>query len=145
MESNGWKINIDNSNTDDRNTNTDNARICGKSTFYGYFGNDKGKPDNVGEVTATFRGSGKARLMFGNCYHSGYVKVKLNGKLLSTAAASTLEKEITFDYKKQDVLKIQEFDVAIIKLNYLLLTCNGKFIYIFICVCVYTYAYTLIS
>ena len=121
METNGWETrDIRYSNTAD--WSDDNLRLCDKHTFYGYICGD-----HVGEVFAIFKGSGKATLSFGNCYNMGHVIVKLNDKQLSLATANTPKKEITFHYLKHDVLTIQKIGVAIIKLNSLDLTCNGKF------------------
>ena len=72
MERNGWKVETDHSNGDDPNQIT-NEKNCSPDTFYGYRSND-----TVGRVSATFMGSGKAKLLYGNCDKNGYVIVGLN-------------------------------------------------------------------
>ena len=57
MQANGWTIDVEKSSI---NGNDDER--CGGETFYGY---KKNAP--VGAVRATFIGSGKAPLNFGNC------------------------------------------------------------------------------
>ena len=118
MESNGWKMEIDNANN-----NEIIAGHCGPPltppTFYGY------KLDQpIGRVTANFEGSGKAILNFGNCWYMGQTKVYMNYMEIASAEALN-NSEVKFDYKFGDVLKLEEQNMGIIKLNSLKLTCNG--------------------
>ena len=116
MKNGGWKLDVSNSN------DTKYAGQCGTSTWFGF---KYGYP--IGSVTAILIGSGKATLNFGNCYSHGRVVVYLNQNEIGHADAFMPEKEIAFDYSKKDVLTIKEKYMAIIKLNYLNLSCSdGK-------------------
>ena len=121
MESNGWKTEIDNVHNGNNTQNIDGyAAHCGKPpTFYGYKLNQP-----IGRVTANFEGSGKAILNFGNCWYMGQTKVYMNYMEIASAEALN-NSEVKFDYKFGDVLKLEEQNMGIIKLNSLKLTCNG--------------------
>ena len=114
MEKNGWKLNIRHS------MDSAYSEKCGMDTWFGYNYGEK-----VGSVQTTFKGTGKATLNFGNCYRSGWVKVYLNGKEISRANGNTPRKEVEFRYSKDDILRIKEVNVAIIKLNSLELYHKG--------------------
>jgi len=74
------------------------------NTFWGY---KYASP--IGHVNATFKGSGKATLDFGNCYDkSGKTVVYLNNKSIAEAGILQMSEVTSFDYKKGDVLKIAE-------------------------------------
>ena len=118
MEANGWDTDVQYSSSSD--WNDDYGRICSTETFYGYKG---GAP--VGTVSVIFRGEGKATLNFGNCYDKGRVVVMLNDIELAAARASRPQEQITFYYKKDDVLLVKEVFEAIVKLHSLDLECGG--------------------
>jgi len=85
----------------------------------------------IGFVEATFNGSGRATLDFGNCYDKGgVVKVYLNAVVIGEAEKLELSKIISFNYSKGDVLNItEEFkgNGGIIKINSLKLEeCDEK-------------------
>ena len=116
MERNGWTFDIEYSSSD-WTWATDFGLKCGNETFYGYNNNN-----TVGEVSATFLGSGKATLGFGNCYKTGQVEVQLNDYQVAHVQDYNPDVTITFYYKQGDVLQIKE-GFAIIKMNYLKLEC----------------------
>ena len=89
-------------------------------TFWGYM-----KGQSVGYVQATFKGSGKARLNFGNCVTRGVVKAYLNDREISSAGP-TESRKVSFNYEKGDILKITHESYGIIKIYYLkLMECDG--------------------
>ena len=118
MVKNGWNADIDYSNGND--WNDAHEKNCSANTFYGYRGGDL-----VGSVSATFKGSGKGILSYGNCYYTGYVLVSLNSVELGRSSSNS-QGLVTFQYRNGDVLKIEEFDTAIIKLYSLVLEDGGK-------------------
>ena len=96
------------------------------NTFWGYKYHSA-----TGFVEATFKGSGRATLDFGNCYNfGGVVKVYLNAHEIGEADKLELSKVISFHYSKGDVLNItEEFKGygGIIKINSLkLVECQEK-------------------
>ena len=118
MEKGGWVFNV----TDSGDANDPFADDCGTSTWFGY---SYGTAD--GSVTASFIGSGRAVLGYGNCYSDGRVVVYLNGNEVSHALSNNPKKVITFEFSHGDVLTIKETGIAIIKLNYLIIECEwGK-------------------
>ena len=120
MIRNGWKVDVGYSSTND--WSTEYSMNCGTQTFYGYHGDHK-----VGSVSATFKGTGNATLIFGNCYKEGFVEVLLNNEQLEQANQEKY-KTIAFNYNPGDVLKIREVNTAIIKLYYFGITgCEGNF------------------
>ena len=119
MESNGWKIQTTHSSSD---PNDGQAQTCGTETFYGY---NRGKEPGLAELSATFKGHGKATLSFGNCYR-GQVVVLLNNNEVARAQGSDSNDTITFHYKMGDVLCIKEVFLSVIKLYYLKLECGGN-------------------
>ena len=76
----------------------------------------------VGHVEATFSGSGVAQLNFGNCHSMGLTKVYLNDQEIGSALPNEIQKNITFDYKKGDILKLTEESMGIIKISSLTLS-----------------------
>ena len=119
MMKNGWNVDIEYSNTKD--WSQDYLVNCGTQTFYGYHGDQK-----VGSVSATFKGSGNATLIFGNCYKEGFVEVLLNEEQLKQANQEKY-KTVAFSYKRGDTIKIREVNTAIMKLYYFGITgCEGR-------------------
>ena len=106
MRSNGWVIDASYS------MDSKYRARCGGKTWYGY---NYGK--YVGSVQAKFKGSGTAKLSYGNCYPQGQVIVYLNGVEINRAAASNSIQEVTFNYEKDDTLVIKELNIGIVKLN----------------------------
>ena len=122
MEENGWKADVDYSNGED--WNKAHERDCSSDTFYGYRGGDL-----VGSVSATFKGSGKGVLSYGNCYKTGVVVVSLNNVEIGRSSlhkTGNIKGSITFQYRRGDTLKIEEFNTGIIKLYSLDLQEGGK-------------------
>ena len=120
METNGWEV----SATAGYPSEANNVCMAG-GTWYGFTGGS-----TIGSISATFIGSGRATLDFGNCYNNGLVTVYVNE--IEVARASETYPEITsvqatFDFTPGDVLRISE-DFAIIKLNSLHITCSGRYI-----------------
>ena len=77
-----------------------------------------------GYVTATFSGSGKGTLDFGNCY-SGVSKVYLNDVEIGKAEKEKT-KIITFHYNCGDTIRLTEEGSSILKINSLSLAeCSG--------------------
>ena len=111
----GWNLDID---KDEKNYVSD----CGSSTFWGYRLSKR-----TGIVQASFRGSGTAKLNFGQCYgrSSGVTIVYLNGALIKTATKREGEVTVEFDYNPGDTLKLEEVNSGIIKISSLLLKCKG--------------------
>ena len=121
MRDNGWTIDVSFSNNNDWSDQYHGN--CGNNTFYGYHGDSP-----VGMISATFKGSGNATVIFGNCYKNGSVVVLLNNNELERALQEKY-KTVSFNYTRGDVLTIKEVDTAIIKLYYFGISgCDGKFI-----------------
>ena len=118
MVKNGWNADVEYSNGND--WNNAHERDCATDTFYGYRGGDL-----VGSVSAIFKGSGKGVLSYGNCYKTGYVLVSLNGVEVGRSTSNS-QGLLTFQYRRGDTLKVEEFDTAIIKLYSLDLQEGGK-------------------
>ena len=128
MEESGWLLNIYYSNGHD--ISRTNERICGTETFYGY------RPgDARSSVSTTFKGHGTVKLSYGNCElvcgnygncrNYGYVSVSLNGVEISRSTSNGLNKTqdtVSFKYRESDVLNIEAFNRAIIKLYFLSFT-----------------------
>ena len=82
------------------------------NTFWGY---KYASP--IGHVNATFKGSGKATLDFGNCYDkSGKTVVYLNDQSIAEVGKYG-RSTVVCHYKMGDVLKVTEEGSGIIKLN----------------------------
>ena len=73
--------------------------------------------DKVGSIITTLSGSGRARLDFGNCNTIGTVKAFLDGQEIGSADALTKHKVVKFNFNHGSVLKISEYDYAIIQFN----------------------------
>ena len=96
------------------------TRYCGTETFWGY---KYGKP--VGKIIYSFKGDGKAKLKFGNCYKGGRAKVYLNKNLLDSTTRYK-NKTIHFEYKQGDTLMVKETGAGIFIIHSLKISCNGK-------------------
>ena len=92
--------------------NVYSANCIGYGAFWGY---KLGWA--VGSVVASFKGSGRGTLDFGNCFSDGFTKVYLNGNLISSAGKNQKSKVANFKYNKGDVLEIKEEETGIIKIN----------------------------
>ena len=94
---------------------------CGED---GWFGLHAGH--GVGHVKVSFKGSGNATLVFGNCWHSSTFKVTayLNGIILAHANGNEF-KTVSFPFVKGDTLKLDE-DGAIIKLKSFIIQCSEQ-------------------
>jgi hypothetical protein len=115
MLENGWEIDVSSSNEKGNKYEED----CSLETFYGY------KNSAVGNVSALLKGRGIVTLSYGNCYKTGYVLVSLNGIEIGRATSKSQDL-VSFQYGRGDVLKIEEFDTAIIKLYFLHVQSAGK-------------------
>ena len=118
MVENGWSADVDYSNGKD--WNKAHEQDCSTETFYGYRGGNL-----VGSVSANFKGSGRGTLSYGNCYKTGYVSVSINGIEISRSTSNSQD-VVNFQYRRGDILKIEEYDTAIIKLYSLELQEGGK-------------------
>ena len=112
MRKNGWKIDAKGFGRENRF-----RKYCGGGAN-AWYGNKPGR--KLGSVQAKFQGTGKAKLSYGNCYHSGAVIVYLNNQEISRASPKSNE-VVSFDYEKNDVLRITE-TIGVIKLDSLELT-----------------------
>ena len=120
MITNGWAICVDNG--DSKTNNLRYEKTCTSQNAAGFWGYLYGCP--IGGVKAQFEGTGTATLSFGSCHYKGSVKVYLNEKIIQTT--TTLTETVTFVYKRGDVLKIEEWGMSIVKINYLKLSeCKG--------------------
>ena len=96
----------------------------GYTTFWGCTSGSK-----VAYVVATFQGSGRGTLDFGNCHpveNPSATIVYLNDIRIGAADPNNKSVVISFDYKRDDVLKITEQGTAIIKINSLKLEACGE-------------------
>ena len=87
--------------------------------------------NHISFIEATFKGSGKGTLNFGNCFSDGIVQVHLNGVSIGSAYPNKKSEVVSFKYKKGDVLRVSRHTVGIIAINSLKLDCNkhGKNIF----------------
>ena len=134
MITNGWAICMDNGDSC-----SNNLRYEANCNAIGYWGYRYGCP--IGSVCAQFEGSGKATLSFGSCHmkvdangnSNGATYVYLNGMMLKSAWSSqshglVVTEEVTFSFKRGDVLKIVEWGQSIVMINSLKITeCTGIF------------------
>ena len=125
MEQNGWKVDVEYSN--EKPYNLEYEQNCSSNTFYGH-------RHGVGiwKVSATFRGSGKGILTYGNCYKNGYVAVHLNGVELARASANRRD-SVAFPYRRGDILSIEGQYDGIIKLYSLEIEESCKYILTHLC------------
>ena len=117
MISNGWAI-----CTDNINATVYQSSCEPPMTFWGYnYG------QSYGGCVARFMGSGKAILDFGNCWKSGTTQVFLNNSTLKTATSLENSSIVTFNYSKGDMLRLEEINTGIVKINSLKLSnCVGN-------------------
>ena len=110
----GWTINC--------NEGVWNSPSDKCSNWYGYIPND-----DVGSISTTFKGSGRARLDFGNCYKNGRVKAYLDGKMIGKGAGKyTFSKVVEFNFQHGSILEINEQNTATIQFNSLkIISFNG--------------------
>ena len=100
MEENGWKFDDLYSKEQPEGVKYDHN--CSSDTFYGY----PKYQYRAGRVSATFKGSGRGILSYGNCYKAGYVKVSMNSVELTRSPANS-RKSITFSYRRGDFFTIE--------------------------------------
>ena len=111
MEQNGWIFDITKHKQDKYIVH------CGDDSWFGHSAYWE-----EGSVSATFKGSGAADLVYGNCWMNHNVDVYLNQQKISFASGGQTRKEVTFSFVKGDILKLQE-DGAIIKIYSLEIKC----------------------
>ena len=127
MEANGWVVDVDHWNHGVINgfngweiawNHQDYVNNCGNESFWGY----KHKY-SIGRVSAVFQGSGAGELIYGNCWPYGVTKVYLNDDEIGQANPKQFKLVTNFNYKAGDILKLEELDFGVIKINSLKLTC----------------------
>ena len=121
MRSNGWIIDTSNNIPSWQKVFNDRSYCGNANTFYGFKAGWE-----IGRLSATFKGRGRARLDFGNCAKRGCTKVFLNNRLIAKVGPKVSSKVITFYYTPGSVLTIQEHYTGIIKLNNLKLECGSS-------------------
>ena len=119
MERNGWNVHT-NSETYSSEKCDSSVNMGINNTWYGFFSEAA-----VGSVSTILIGSGRARLVYGNCFSQNKVSVHLNAAEISSAQGDEIQ-SICFNYKDGDILKIQE-DEAVIKLHSFTLDCSGMY------------------
>ena len=116
MEENGWIFHVSHS---DMVLYED---ICGSDGWFGFY-----TGSNTGSIYTTFKGSGTARLIYGNCWNKNEVYVTLNAKKISSAYGKETKKEIAFNFMSGDLIRVVE-EGAIIKLHSLTISCDGRYL-----------------
>ena len=130
MVKSGWEIDL-NSWFNKSNSGIENqiyAKVCGYHTFWGYkYGTASGS------VSASLKGTGIATLDFGSCGDSGITAVYLKRPFLNyvrlaiaEGSKRELSKIVSFSYEPGYIIKIEEEQTGIIKINSLKLRCNGS-------------------
>ena len=76
-----------------------------------------GSSHEVGSIATTLSGSGRARLDFGNCHDTGTVKAFLDGQEIESADALIPHKVVEFNFNPGSVLRMSEYDIAVIQFN----------------------------
>ena len=117
MEENGWIFHVSHSDM------VFHGERCGNNGWFGFY---SGR--SVGSISAHFKGSGTAMLIYGNCWIHNVVAVYLNHHKISLAYGNETHKEISFNFISGDMLRVEE-DGAIIKLHSLTISCDGKYIF----------------
>ena len=115
MEENGWIFHVSHS---DMSLHGDR---CDNNGWFGFYSGS-----SVGSILAIFKGSGTARLVYGNCWSDKEVSVYLNLNKISSVHGNQTKLEIVFNFISGDKLQIQEHG-AIIKLHSLTISCDGKY------------------
>ena len=82
--------------------------------WYGWGTNPSEK---VGSIVTTLSGSGRAKLDFGNCHDTGTVKAFLDGQEIGSADALIPHKVVEFNFNPGSVLRMSEYDIAVIQFN----------------------------
>ena len=116
MEENGWIFHVSHS---DMVLYED---ICGNDGWFGFYAGS-----HAGSIYTIFKGSGTARLIYGNCWNKNEVSVYLNHKKISSAKGKETKKEIAFNFVTGDTIGILE-ESAIIKLQTLTISCDGMYL-----------------
>ena len=95
------------------------GHVC--SNWYGWNGNA-----DIGSISTTFNGVGRAQLDFGNCWTSGtFVNATLDGTVIASAPINTPSMTVEFDFDIGSILKIAEH--GILQFNSLnIIQCNGE-------------------
>ena len=117
MEDNGWVVDAT------FHSLTSNIATCSANTFYGW-----STGSNIAQAVTKFRGNGGAKLLFGNCYNSGFVSVYLNDIQIGYVYSQGSD-IVKFNYRKGDVISIKAHSVqasAILALYSLEITDWGK-------------------
>ena len=98
------------------------SNIC--INWYGYGSGNNGV--DIGSISSTFSGSGRAKLDFGNCFFlEGTVYAYLDGNEIASASKETPNVKVEFGFNDESILKITEVDVGVIQLNSLIINqCN---------------------
>ena len=113
MEENGWIFYVSHSDM------LLHGDICGSNGWFGFYSGT-----SVGSILAIFKGSGTAKLIYGNCWGDNEVAVYLNHNKISSTYGN-VTKEISFNFIYGNTLRIVEAG-AIIKLHSLTISCDGK-------------------
>ena len=116
MEQNGWIFHVSHSDM------ILHEGRCGNNGWFGFY---SGR--SVGSISAYFKGSGTAMLIYENCWIDNEVAVYLNCKKISSADGNKTRNELSFNFTSGDTLRIEE-DGAIIKLHSLTISCDGRYI-----------------
>ena len=116
MEENGWIFHVSHS------AMLLYGDICGNNGWFGFYSGS-----SVGSISAIFKGSGMAKLIYGNCWSDKAVAVYLNRKKISSVHGNQTKLEIGFHFIAGDILQIEE-NGAIIKVHSLTILCNGKYV-----------------
>ena len=80
-----------------------------------------------GSIKTKMKGQGCAKLNYGNCFTSSYVKVWLDGREISVAHASEKSIEVDFQFSEGQELKLEEGNAVILFNSYEEYNCDGKF------------------
>ena len=94
------------------------------SNWYGWNGNA-----DIGSISTTFNGVGRAQLDFGNCWTTSgtYVNASLDGTVIASAPINTPSMTVEFDFEIGSVLKITDTKHGILQFNSLnIIQCNGE-------------------
>ena len=99
------------------------GHVC--SNWYGFSFTNGGE---IGSISTTFSGIGRAELDFGNCFQQGNITATLNGNVIASAPAKTPSMKVEFDFDIGSILMITEEELdAIIQFNSLdILQCNQE-------------------
>ena len=121
MENSGWTFTPNINNKGSGAGLEAILKACSAGTWYGWAGSGNGK------TSATFVGSGRATLDYGNCWISGTVNVYLNDVIIATSPINSPSQTITFHFSSNDVLSVEEVGFGVIKINSLVVNCRGNY------------------